>query len=52
MYVKFLPNEYVIRYRNGRVIKEGMGLSFFFFEHNTAAVSIPVSNNDAEVSIT
>lgn len=48
MYIKFLPNEYVIRYRNGKVVREGCGLSFFFFEHNTSAVSIPVSNNDAD----
>jgi len=48
MYVKFSPNEYVIRYRNGKVVSEGLGLSFFFLEHNTSAVAIPVSNNDAD----
>ena len=48
MYVKFSPNEYVIRYRNGKVVKEGVGLSFFYLERYTSAVSIPVSNTDAD----
>lgn len=47
MYIKFLPNEYVIRYKKGKVVKEGLGLSFFFFERDTSAVSVPISNNDA-----
>lgn len=48
MYIKFSPNEYVMRYRNGKVVSEGVGLSFLFFERNTSVVSIPVSNNDAD----
>lgn len=47
-YIKFLPSEYVIRYKSGKIVKEGHGLSFFYFDHNTAAVSIPISNNDAD----
>lgn len=48
MYIKFSPNDYVIRYRNGKIVKQGKGLSFFFFERNTSAVAIPVSHNDAD----
>ncbi len=48
MYIKFLPNEYVIRYRNGKVVAKGPGLSFFFLEKTTSAVSVPISNNDAD----
>ncbi|MBR0415278.1 MAG: hypothetical protein IJI67_09450 [Clostridia bacterium] len=48
MYIKFLPSEYVLRYRNGKIVGEGAGLSFFFFEKNTAACMIPISNNDAD----
>jgi len=48
MYIKFSPNDYVIRYRNGKIVNEGKGLSFFFLEKTTSAVSIPVSNNDAD----
>ena len=48
MYIKFSPNEYVIRYRKGKVVSEGLGLSFFFLERSTSALAIPISNNDAD----
>lgn len=48
MYIKFLPNEYVLRYRKGKLKAEGTGLSFLFMERNTSACSIPVSNIDAD----
>ncbi|MBE6587547.1 MAG: SPFH domain-containing protein [Ruminococcaceae bacterium] len=48
MYVKFSPNLYVIRYRNGKVVKEGTGLSFFYLEKYTSAVAVPITNNDTD----
>ncbi len=48
MYTKFLPSEYVLRYRKGKIVKEGLGLSFFYIEKNTSACVIPVSNNSAD----
>lgn len=48
MYIKFLPNEYVIRYRKGKVVAEGVGLSFFYMERYTSACAIPISNTDAD----
>ena len=30
-YMKAAPTTYVLHYRNGRVCKEGAGLSFFYF---------------------
>lgn len=48
MYIKFLPSEYVLRYRKGKLVKEGKGLSFFFLERNTAACAIPVSEMDTD----
>ncbi|MBP3272543.1 MAG: SPFH domain-containing protein [Ruminococcus sp.] len=45
MYVKFLPSQYVLRYRKGRLAAEGAGLSFFYLERNTSACAMPVSNN-------
>lgn len=48
MYIKFLPNEYVLRYRNGKLVKQGPGLSFFYFEKNTAACAVPITNMDAD----
>ncbi|WP_298421110.1 SPFH domain-containing protein [uncultured Kordia sp.] len=37
---------YVIHYKNGRIKKEGRGLSFFYFSPNSSIVSIPVQSND------
>lgn len=48
MYIKFLPSEYVLRYRKGKLIAEGAGLSFFYLEKFTTACSIPVSNTDTD----
>lgn len=48
MYIKFLPNEYVLRYRKGKLKEEGTGLSFMFWEKNTSACSIPISNIDTD----
>lgn len=48
MYIRFLPSEYVLRYKRGRLYREGAGLSFFCAERNTAVCSIPVSNIDSD----
>jgi len=37
---------YVIHYKNGKVKKEGRGLSFFYFSPNSSIVSLPVQSND------
>lgn len=48
MYVKFSPSEYVYRYRKGKVVDEGIGLSFFYLEKITSACAIPTVNIDAD----
>lgn len=45
-YIKFDSMNYVIHYKNGKINKEGRGLSFFYFSPNSSIVSIPVSSND------
>lgn len=45
-FIKFLPSEYVIRYSNGKVFKEGAGLSFVYFVPNTSVVVVPISSSD------
>lgn len=45
-FIKFLPSEYVLKYRNGEIVKEGKGLSFFYYEPNTSVVVIPTSSSD------
>lgn len=48
MYIKFLPNEFVIRYKKGRKIAAGKGLSFRYFDKSTAVAVIPASGMDAD----
>jgi len=46
-FIKFQPNEYVLRYKNGKIVKEGAGISFNYFARNTSIVVIPVGSYDA-----
>ena len=45
-YFKSTPNAYVIAYRGGRAVHEGVGLSFFYTPFNTALVVVPVVTQD------
>ncbi len=45
-YIKFDSMNHVILYKNGKIIKEGRGLSFFYFVPNSSIVSIPMESND------
>ncbi len=48
MYIKFLPNEYVIRYKKGKQIAAGRGLSFYYFDKSTSVAVVPVSVMDTD----
>lgn len=48
MYIKFSPNQYVLRYKKGRLVARGAGLSFFFWAHNTTACALPISGTDMD----
>jgi hypothetical protein len=48
MYVKFLPNQYILRYRKGKLVGEGAGLAFFCIESVTAVSAVPVGNCDLD----
>jgi regulator of protease activity HflC (stomatin/prohibitin superfamily) len=37
---------YVLRYKNGKVVQEGAGLSFFYYAPSTSLVAIPMGSND------
>ncbi|HOY05284.1 MAG TPA: SPFH domain-containing protein [Saprospiraceae bacterium] len=37
---------YVLHYQNGRISKEGRGLSFFYFAPSSSIVAIPINSND------
>ena len=46
-YFKGEPNTYVIRYKKGVVKKEGTGLTFWYWPHNTSIATVPVISQDA-----
>lgn len=46
-YFKADPTTYVLQYRKGAIKRQGVGLSFFYFEPSTALVAIPVASQEA-----
>lgn len=51
-YIKTNPTTYVIRYKNGRPVLEGTGLSFFYFSPNSSLVAVPLESVDASFMFT
>ena len=45
-YAKFDSITYVIQYRNGQVVREGRGLSFFYGTLNSSIAAVPLASND------
>ncbi len=43
-FIKFQPTVYAICYQNGKIVKEGAGLSFFYYAPTTSLVAIPLSS--------
>jgi hypothetical protein len=46
-FAKFQPTVYALRYKNGKVVQAGNGLSFFYYAPTTSLVAVPVSSSDA-----
>ena len=46
-FVKFDQGLYVFRYKNGKIISRGEGLSFYYYAPKTSLVCVPVSSADA-----
>lgn len=45
-FVKFQPSEVVLQVRNGKVVKEGVGLSFTYYAPTSSIVVVPLSSID------
>src|SRR5574341_1181698 len=45
-FFKTLPTTYVMRYRAGKVVREGAGQSFFYFAPASSLVAVPVGSKD------
>ena len=45
-YIKVPPTTYLMQFKNGRVVREGLGLSFFYYAPTTSLVAVPVGSAD------
>lgn len=45
-FIKFDSMTYVVKFKNGKVVKEGRGLSFFYYAPTTSISAIPVGSNN------
>ena len=45
-FIKFQPSEYVLKYKNGKVVKEGAGISFYYYAPTTSIVMVPIASSD------
>lgn len=46
-FIKVQPTTYLLQYRGGRVVRDGLGLSFFYYAPTTSLVAVPVESTDA-----
>ncbi len=45
-HIQFDSMTYVLHFKNGKITREGRGLSFFYFAPNSSIVAIPMGSND------
>lgn len=45
-FIKFDSMTYVIKFKNGKIDKEGRGLSFFYYAPTTSISAIPIASNN------
>ncbi|WP_310600362.1 SPFH domain-containing protein [Desulfobulbus sp.] len=45
-FARFQPTDYVLQYRRGKLVREGIGQAFFYFAPSSALVCIPVASVD------
>jgi len=41
------PTSYLLQYKKGRIVREGAGLSFFYYAPTTSLVVVPIASTDA-----
>ena len=45
-FIKIQPTTYLLQYQHGKVVREGTGLSFFYYAPSTSLVAVPVASTD------
>ncbi len=46
-FIKAQPNTHIIQYRKGKIVREGSGLSFFYWTHSASLAAIDLAEVDA-----
>jgi hypothetical protein len=46
-FIKVQPTTYLLEHRSGKIVREGLGLSFFYYAPTTSLVAVPVASDDA-----
>lgn len=47
-FVKVQPTTYLIQYRDGKAVREGAGLSFFYYAPSSSIVAVPVGSRSLD----
>lgn len=45
-FIKVQPTTYLLQYRGGKIVREGLGHSFFYYAPTTSLVAVPVASAD------
>jgi hypothetical protein len=45
-FIKAEPTTYLLQYRGGQIVREGLGLSFFYYAPTTSLVAVPLASAD------
>ena len=45
-FIKVQPTTYLLEYRGGQIVREGLGLSFFYYAPTTSLVAVPIASVD------
>jgi len=45
-FIKVQPTTYLLQYRDGKIVREGAGLAFFYYSPTTSLVAVPVGSTD------
>lgn len=45
-FIKVQPTTYLLQYRRGQIVREGVGMAFFYYGPTTSLVAVPVASTD------
>ena len=47
-FIKLPPTTFAIQYKNGKIVREGLGLSFFYFAPFTTILNVPMGSAESQ----